>query len=89
MCEGWIAWHNCLIGCLHCQRVCPENRSVWPWAEQGAEFSQEETDLLLQGTSFDQLPGATAEKLERLDMDAYVDILPRNLNALLYQRKSE
>ena len=86
---AWMdpAWHNCLVGCLHCQRVCPENREVWPWVEEGAEFSQEETALLLEGLPFDQLPAATAEKLERLDLDAFVDILPRNLNALLRQRR--
>jgi epoxyqueuosine reductase len=87
----WIdpAWHNCLIGCLHCQRVCPENKEVWSWVEDGAEFSPEETALLLEGRPFDQLPGATAEKLQRLDMEAYVQRLPRNLNALLNQRGRE
>jgi epoxyqueuosine reductase len=86
---AWMdpSWHNCLMGCLHCQRVCPENSAVWPWVEEGAEFSGEETALLLGGTPFDQLPGATAEKLERLDLEAFVDILPRNLNALLHQRQ--
>ena len=85
---AWIdpAWHNCLVGCLHCQRVCPENREVWQWVKEGAEFSQEETALLLEGLPFDQLPGATAEKLAQLDLDAFVDIFPRNLSALLSQR---
>jgi len=85
---AWMdpAWHNCLIGCLHCQRVCPENREVWPWVEEGAEFSQQETALLLEGLAFDRLPGATAAKLERVDLDAFVELLPRNLNALLDQR---
>jgi epoxyqueuosine reductase len=86
---AWMdpAWHNCLIGCLHCQRVCPENREVWSWVEEGAGFSEEETALLLEGTAFDRLPAATAEKLERLDLEAFVDLLPRNLNALLDQRQ--
>lgn len=85
---AWIdpAWHNCLVGCLHCQRVCPENREVWQWVKEGAEFSQEETALLLESLPFDQLPGPTAEKLARLDLDAFVDIFPRNLSALLSQR---
>jgi epoxyqueuosine reductase len=86
---AWIdpSWHNCLVGCLHCQRVCPQNREVWPWVEEGAEFSEDETALLLEGLPFDQLPGVTAEKLERLDLDPFVDILPRNLNALLSQER--
>jgi epoxyqueuosine reductase len=46
----WIdpAWHNCLVGCLHCQQICPENRTVWPWVVEGACFTEEET-VLLQG----------------------------------------
>jgi len=80
----WIdsSWHNCLVGCLHCQRVCPENREVWPRVKEGTEFSQEETALLMEGLPFDQLPGATAEKLELLDLDAFVEIFPRNLSGL-------
>jgi epoxyqueuosine reductase len=76
-------WHNCLVGCLHCQRVCPQNREMWQWVQDGAEFSQEETALLLEGIPFDQLPPAVADKLERLEMDSYAQVLSRNLNALL------
>jgi epoxyqueuosine reductase len=85
---AWIdpGWHNCLIGCLHCQRVCPENSPVWSWIEEGAEFSEKETDLLLEGLPFDRLPAETAEKLERLDLEAFTEILPRNLEVLLHQR---
>ncbi|MEJ2736961.1 MAG: 4Fe-4S double cluster binding domain-containing protein [Anaerolineae bacterium] len=86
---GWLdpVWHNCLVGCLHCQRVCPENREVWPWVEEGAEFSREETALLLEGCPVDRLPEGTAEKLERLDVEGLKDLLPRNLEALLSPRR--
>ena len=82
---AWMdpAWHNCLVGCLHCQRVCPENRQVWAWVQEGVEFSEEETSWLLGGMPYDHLPGRTAEKLERLDMEGFVELLPRNLSALL------
>jgi epoxyqueuosine reductase len=82
---AWIdpSWHNCLIGCLHCQRVCPENREFLHWVEEGVEFSQEETALLLQGVTLDQLPPATAKKLEQSDMVELLDVLPRNLGVLL------
>ncbi len=79
------SWHNCLVGCLHCQRVCPANRDVWTWVEEGVAFSRGETAMLLMGLPFDQLPAATNEKLERVNLDAYADVLPRNLNALLRQ----
>ena len=84
----WIdpAWHNCLIGCLHCQRVCPENRAAWSWIEEGAEFSREETALLLEGVPVEQLPAATVEKMECLGMECFAGTLPRNLQALLHQR---
>ena len=82
---AWMdpCWHNCLIGCSHCQNICPQNREFWQWVEKGAEFSEEETTLLLEGVRPEQLPTATLEKLERLDLAAYADLLPRNLGALL------
>jgi epoxyqueuosine reductase len=84
---SWIdpSWHNCLVGCLHCQRVCPENKAVWKWVEEEAEFSQEETALLLEGLSANQLSAETVEKLERLDIESFIDIIPRNLKALFEQ----
>jgi epoxyqueuosine reductase len=86
---AWIdpSWHNCLVGCLHCQRVCPENKAFWRWVEEGADFSQQETALLLEGTPAEQLPVATIEKMHRVGLDGYYDVLPRNLNALLHQRR--
>ena len=82
---AWIdpSWHNCLIGCLHCQRVCPQNKEFLNWVEERVEFSQEETALLLQGVALDQLPPGTAKKLEQSDMVELLDVLPRNLGVLL------
>jgi epoxyqueuosine reductase len=84
----WLepSWHNCLVGCLHCQKVCPKNREVWQWVEEGAEFSQEETALLLERLPASQLSAAMAKKLERLNLDAHADALPRNLSTWLRQR---
>jgi epoxyqueuosine reductase len=82
---AWMdpAWHNCLIGCMHCQRVCPENREFLHWVEERVEFSQEETALLLQGVTLDQLPPATAKKLEQSDTVDLLDVFPRNLGVFL------
>jgi epoxyqueuosine reductase len=81
----WLdpAWHNCLVGCLHCQKSCPQNKEVWKWVEEGPHFAQPETALLLQGVPLDQLPAETATKLERSDMARLLDCLPRNLGVLL------
>jgi epoxyqueuosine reductase len=82
---AWLdpSWHNCLVGCLHCQKVCPQNKDFLEWVEEGAEFSQEETALILEGIPSDQLPVATVRKLEQLDMMEYLDGLPRNLGVFL------
>jgi len=85
----WIdpSWHNCLVGCLHCQRVCPQNKDFLQWIEEKEEFSQEETALLLEGATRDRLPAATVRKLEQLDLIEYLDSLPRSLGAFF--RESE
>jgi epoxyqueuosine reductase len=83
---AWInpAWHHCLVGCLRCQSVCPENRALPKWVEIGAEFFEEETENLLQGITAERLPEVTREKLERLDLTEYCGmVLARNLEALL------
>jgi len=80
------SWHNCLIGCLHCQRVCPENKAFLQWIEGKEEFSEEETTLLLEGATRDRLPATTARKLERLDIIESLDILPRNLGRFLKEK---
>lgn len=78
---AWMdpSWHNCLEGCLLCQKVCPENRGLLQWIEGTEEFTQEETELLLGGVTRDQLPAATARKLEHLDLIDDLAILPRNI----------
>lgn len=72
-------WHNCVVGCLHCQEICPENRNFLQWIEGKEEFSEEETTLLLQGATLDQLSAATVRKLRELSLIEYLDRLPRNL----------
>jgi len=74
-----LSWHNCLVGCLHCQKICPENKEFLQQIEGREEFSEEETALLLQGATLERLPTATARKLKKLDLIDYLDSLPRNL----------
>jgi len=81
----WVdpSWHNCLVGCLRCQGVCPENQRFLTRVEDGAHFSSKETALLMEGAPLDQLPAATVKKLEQWDLVDLLDILPRNLSVLL------
>jgi epoxyqueuosine reductase len=82
---AWIdpSWHNCLEGCMHCQRACPEDRDFLGWTEGTEEFSEEETALLLAGVPEEDLPQETIGKLERLDILGDLALLPRNLGAFL------
>jgi epoxyqueuosine reductase len=77
----WMAasWHNCVVGCMRCQRVCPQNKEFIQWIGDEEEFSEEETALLFQGVSQDTLSAATLRKLEHLSLIDYFYSLPRNL----------
>ena len=94
----WLdpSWHNCLVGCLVCQRVCPEDREVIDWTDDGAEFTEEETRFLLdfepEGKELwtpegpqtpEGLPASLAAKLEESDLVGLLEVIPRNLKALL------
>ncbi len=80
----WLspAWHNSLVGCMICQKACPANKDVVKWIATGPTFSAEETDLILNSVSGEQLPRETAEKLRALGMMEYDHVLARNLRAL-------
>jgi len=94
---GWLdpSWHNCLVGCLICQRVCPADRDVIYWTENGVEFTESETRFLLdfnpEGVKIwtkdgprvpGGIPAPLARKLERSDLLGILEIIPRNLAAL-------
>jgi len=81
----WIdpAWHNSLMGCMKCQLVCPVNKQFVKWVEDGEAFNETETDLILNGVPLDRLPPETADKLKRSYMAEDLNLLPRNLRALL------
>lgn len=81
----WLSpsWHNCLVGCMICQKACPANKDVVKWIEPGATFDHDETDLILEGVPRERLPRKTLEKIQRLDMMRYYDVLRRNLKVLI------
>ena len=84
----WLSpsWHNSLVGCMVCQKVCPANKDVVKWIANGTAFDSEETELVLKGVSDDWLPRKTYEKLTQLDMMEYYDVLGRNLRVLIEQQ---
>jgi hypothetical protein len=66
-----------------CQKVCPANKAVVKWIENGAVFDREETALIMDGISADQLPRETLEKIKKVEIVEYYDVLGRNLKALI------
>jgi epoxyqueuosine reductase len=85
----WMSasWHNCIVGCMHCQRVCPQNKDVIQWTGEEEEFSEEETALLLKNVQRGKLPATTLKKLERLSLVDYLDSLSRNLGVFFKKRE--
>jgi epoxyqueuosine reductase len=86
---AWVdpSWHNCVVGCLRCQKKCPMNRDRVSSFEKEVTFSQVETTQIIEGTSRDDLPVETARKLEELCIINYLNELPRNLSALFARYK--
>ena len=85
----WPDWvnastHNCLVGCLECQRMCPANPELTV-ENSGLCFSAAEPGALL---SNEQTAGGQAEtgirfKLAWLGQPYFESVLGRNLKALL------
>jgi epoxyqueuosine reductase len=82
---SWIdpSWHNCLVGCLRCQMVCPQNADFREWVEEAEVFSEEETTLMLERVPSDPFPPEIVRKLGKLDLLEYSDVIGRNLGTLL------
>jgi epoxyqueuosine reductase len=84
----WVkaTWHNCLVGCMICQKVCPANRKMKAWIQAGETFDDGETGLILNGVPAKQLPTRLIDKLNRLGMMSYYHVLARNLGVLMDRR---
>ena len=81
----WVdpTWHNSLVGCMKCQLICPVNNRLVKWVEEGEDFTESETRLILNRVPLDHIPPETVSKLNRCYMLEYLDVLPRNLRALM------
>ncbi len=82
---GWIKtdWHNAVVGCIKCQEACPKNKPFLDFYGDMVEFSQEETELLLNGTTLDKMSSSMLDKMQRLSLMDYFGEMPRNLSVLL------
>jgi len=81
----WIgpSAHGCLVGCLRCQSVCPENAGILPFLREGESFNEAETGLLADDTPVERLPPDLTGKLRHSGLSDYVGVIARNLRALL------
>jgi len=86
---AWPDWippsaHNCLLGCLLCQRPCPANRDL-PVESTGVVFTAEETDALLGADGEEEGPAwdGLRAKFEQLGQPRQKPVLARNLHTLL------
>jgi epoxyqueuosine reductase len=75
--------HRRLVGCMRCQELCPKNKSVFERIEGAIEFSDDETEMLLSGTEYEELPPELAAKVDLCEMKRFYKSIPRNLRALL------
>lgn len=84
----WIEpqWHNCLIGCMICQEVCPLNRHYKNSLSDGGEFTEKETQMILDGIPPHRLPAKTKFLLKKLGMWEDYGVLQRNLSVLIFNK---
>jgi epoxyqueuosine reductase len=87
---AWVRpeWHNALVGCLLCQEACPENRPFLESIVEGPSFDEETTQAFLAGAAKKDLPVEVQQTLEEWDLVDFLDVLPRNLGALVTKATS-
>ena len=91
----WPPWllpsvHHCLIGCLKCQLVCPENRGLLRLESAEVSFGAEETRAILEEGSDRTGPAwdSIRNKLEVLNIQDDEPVIGRNLRALIEARRA-
>ncbi|OGD35882.1 hypothetical protein A2V94_07665 [Candidatus Atribacteria bacterium RBG_16_35_8] len=75
--------HNCLVGCMKCQIICPYNKPFINYIEDIGEFTAEETEILLRSLPDEKLTPSIKDKIELLDLQNFISVIPRNLKVLL------
>jgi epoxyqueuosine reductase len=76
--------HNCLIGCMVCQEVCPCNEGLLKTRDSGILFEKAETAALLTGGEMTpELNASIQAKLERIGLAGIKTVVGRNLSLLI------
>ena len=81
----WIesTFHNSIVGCMLCQRVCPQNKEYLSNIVDTVSFDENETKDLLAKKEAKDLEEALKLKLEMANLNVHYNYLARNLKALL------
>ena len=81
----WIKpkFHNAIVGCMMCQKVCPLNKTLIKEKERLDTFSDEETDLIFKKVPLEELPERMKDRLIDTELDDYYSVLARNLSVLI------
>lgn len=82
---SWVdpSWHDSIVGCFHCQRVCPENAAVLDKISEGPDFSEDEVSAILSAKRADDVSPDLYEKLKPLGLHVYMHAIARNMRVLL------
>jgi epoxyqueuosine reductase len=86
---AWLdpSLQDSLVGCMHCQKVCPVNKEFLKHKQIGPSFTDEETSALLRAMMPEELPPSVLSKLKEAGMIDIFDVIGRNLPPLLDTRK--
>lgn len=81
----WINpdWHDSIVGCMKCQAACPQNTKLIELVDERICFSKKETELILNESTFNDLPAGTRNKISYAGMEPYYNVLPRNIRLLI------
>jgi len=77
--------HNCLIGCMVCQEVCPVNQGLLRTRDSGVLFDEGETEALLAGEKkmTPALNESIQAKLSTIGLPGIRAVMGRNLSLLI------
>lgn len=89
--DPWPDWvppdgHHCLVGCMRCQEVCPQNAGRLKIEALPLIFTAEETEVVLQAqwdAGDGQIWAAIDKKLAQAGLILSGLLLARNLRALV------
>jgi epoxyqueuosine reductase len=81
---AWIpvTAHHTLYDCLICQRICPMNHAQIDKIIDCISFTEEETNMLLDGKPIDTFSKEFKTKIYTLGIDEWYASIPRNLKTL-------